>query len=360
WFFAPFPSYLITWSRLPFLLGLAFLPLAIRLALDVPGRSRFILAAPVVVGLVLSHIGTFSLWAVFLLIYLIANRAVTARSLLDVVLTALPALVLAGARLVPQLSDPRTGALISSSRNVAEQIDPAYLFQISLRFGGMWVWGVGIAGALVALFLDRKILWLLLGWFATEYLLGRVQSVFFGELLANTTNWIIALCIPLALLAGVLAKWLRANARSCISHQIIPLGYLLILAFLGGRNLVGIVNPSTLLLTPADAQAMEWIRLNTSQSAKFLVNSFYWSEARYLPADGGGWLPAFTRRAVKYPRTAEEAKNIRNLIRDDHIEYIYLGRGQGVLERALFNSTKEFGLVYDRDGARVYQVLEPN
>lgn len=370
WFFAPFPAYLITWSRSPFLLGLAFLPVAVTVSLDAlerGSRARIGIAALLVAGLALSHYGTLSFWAMFVLVWFFIQpspllplpfreRAVMRG--LRFVLIILPTVFLLGARLAINLFNPRLGALVASSRAVAEQSDPVYLFQITLRYGGLWVWSIGILGMILALVTQRKIFLLLGGWFFAEFLLARVQAPFFGEVIANMTNWMIALSLPLALFGGAVAKWLMADGRwqSSKSYSLSAICYLLVLSFIGGRNSVGIVNPATVQFTPADARAMEWIQTNTPTDAAFLANSFYWGETRYLPVDGGGWIRAFTQRAVQIPLTAEEAQRARDLIRAKNITYVYLGRGSGSLERARFDSPDEFELVYDHEGVRIYQV----
>ncbi len=382
WFFAPFPSYLLTWSRLPFLLGLAFLPIAITVTLDAlerGGRGRLAYASLIVAGLALTHYGAVSLWGMFVVVWIIISlsspallsptlrsgdlRPEKGKGVARAFIVAFPAIFLLGARLASNLFNPRLPTLIASSRVIAEQIDPAYLFQLTLRHGGIWVWGVATFGMLVALFAQRRIFWLLVTWFGVEFLLARVQAPFFGEVIANTTNTIIALCVTLALFGGMVGKWVMEvgsrglevggwKQRVC---WLSALGYLLVLALMGGRNLVGVVNPVTVQFTPADARAMEWINANTTPEARFMANSFYWGGARYLPVDGGGWVRAFTNRVVEFPHTQEQAAHARELIREKNISHVYLGHGSGLLERALFDS-RDFQVMYDKEGVRIYQV----
>ncbi len=81
--FAPFPAYLATWSRFPYLLGLTLLPLALHAALDWLQSPRMTIpremvqalpAAILAAGLVLSHYGTVIHFAAFLPVLLLAWR----------------------------------------------------------------------------------------------------------------------------------------------------------------------------------------------------------------------------------------------------------------------------------------------
>lgn len=63
-----------------------------------------------------------------------------------------------------------------------------------------------------------------------------------------------------------------------------------------------IVNGQTQLVTPADMVAMEWIRAETPEDARFLVNSFpAYGGTLIAGTDAGWWLPLLARRATNLP-----------------------------------------------------------
>jgi hypothetical protein len=63
-----------------------------------------------------------------------------------------------------------------------------------------------------------------------------------------------------------------------------------------------IADPQFQLFTPADVEAMDWIRRETPPDAKFFVNSFpAFGDTLYAGSDGGWWLPFMTGRQSDLP-----------------------------------------------------------
>ena len=135
-------------------------------------------------------------------------------------------------------------------------------------------------------------------------------------------------------------------------------------------------------MTPADVQAMDWIRNNTLPGARFAINTVFWLP--YFPhgTDGGYWIPYFTGRettagSMLFSQGSQDyANTILSMSRSvEHVEtddaglaqlasmgvnYIYLGAkgnfaGQG-LGATRLDQTQGVTLVYRRDGVSIFQI----
>ncbi|MDT8382722.1 MAG: hypothetical protein RQ728_10780, partial [Brevefilum sp.] len=62
-----------------------------------------------------------------------------------------------------------------------------------------------------------------------------------------------------------------------------------------------IVNPVTVMVTEDDMAALNWIRENTPEDARFYINTTHWQNGVYRGADGGGWILPYTGRWALVP-----------------------------------------------------------
>jgi hypothetical protein len=156
---------------------------------------------------------------------------------------------------------------------------------------------------------------------------------------------------PAALLIAELAQFLFSKFAA--------VGLLagLLVSLLGAREMLSIVNPTTILFTRADEKAMTWIATNTPDDARFLVNSFAWLPPYYVPSDGGSWIPFTTNRAIAFVDNAIAPDALARWMDAQQITYVYLGRRAGVLPARDFTDAPErYELVYEEEGVRIFGV----
>ncbi len=362
--FPSLPGYLINWGRYPFLLGLTLLPFTLAALLEAvrpaTGRAlarRLGLLALLLVSQFLCHYGTLSFWLSFGAVLLAVDRPAWLRRLrLGRVLLGLagPFALLAalvwlrfGAGILEKLTET-----IIQSRQTAGELSYSEILQISLRAGGVWIWTAGAFGAVWSAFTARRALALSAGWFAAQALLITVQAPFLGYALASYANLLIALALPLSLLAGGLLAGLWDAVPGRTWQGLVFLALLL-----GGLSQVGILNPTTLLFGPADADAAQWIADNTPPGSRLLINSAQWMD-KVVPSDGGGWIEAVTGRETTYIEDLPSPDDLGELLLAQPVDYIYLGRFPGLLSReGLLSMGDHLTPVYNRGGTIIYKVL---
>jgi hypothetical protein len=247
--------------------------------------------------------------------------------------------------------------VLEQGRVMAMVNDDTYMLQLTLQHGGILIWVTGLFGALVAIIRREKaILYGVIGWFSLQSALTWLQMAFIGSALANTTNLILALSLPLALLTGYWVYWLK-NIWPTLSTSVV-VAFMFLIAITGGYNLAAVVNPQAILFTPADDAAMHWIEKNIPADEAFLGNVFYWGNISYRPADGGGWIRAMTGRRVVFPSQPTDLIDPTTFMNQNDLQYVYLGRRSGQLDRLFFsNQPNQFRLVYDEDGVKIYQYM---
>jgi hypothetical protein len=152
-----------------------------------------------------------------------------------------------------------------------------------------------------------------------------------------------------------------------------------------------IITPASMLVTSADAAAMEWIMRETPTDAKIAVNSFpAYGNSLYAGSDGGWWIPLLTGRKTNLPpivygseageqptyyrdvnnenaalnttiapdnlRTQEAAEALRAL----GYSYLYDGPATSnqpeLIYAAAVGDSPLYELVYERDGVRIWKV----
>ena len=92
---------------------------------------------------------------------------------------------------------------------------------------------------------------------------------------------------PLALASGGLLAWVLGLLAPARFAQYVAGAAALALSFWGASGMTSIVNPVTILATPADRAALLWIRENTPADARFAVNTWEWLTDIYAGSDGG-------------------------------------------------------------------------
>jgi hypothetical protein len=145
--------------------------------------------------------------------------------------------------------------------------------------------------------------WLLLaGWMALATLLLQAHHLGLPSLrFIHINAAIITLFVPLSLASGGLLAWLSGvwlpPQLARISTGLLALA----IAVSGAQGMRTLVNPATVLATPADRVALTWIRDHVPADARFAVPMWRWMKGVYAGSDGGYWIPVLTDRASILP-----------------------------------------------------------
>ena len=344
-FFAPFPAYLATWSRFPFLLGLTLLPLALNAALDWLQSPRMsfskeilhaLPAAILAVGLVLSHYGTIVHFAAFLPVILIVWRfwpdvdtlPPIRQQILRLASIATPAAAILLVKIIILIQRGQWHNALIAHQTGNQFIDLRYSLTLTTQHGGWVVWGVALTGLLTAIFWKdrRKIALLAAGWLLALFLLNILQITLLGTAISSWMNYIIALSLPLSWLAastlvGAAEKLTSFLPKGNLS-ALLPAILLISLVLAGFTGSSGIINPVTILFTEQDREAVQWITDHTPQDAVFYIDSFQWGNS-ITPSNGGGWIPALTGRSVVHPYINEQRETLQAFLAQRHVNYVY-------------------------------------
>jgi hypothetical protein len=414
------PAYYISWSRYTELAGLLILPLAAVLLERWLRWRRWhwggaAATAVALAGLLVTHVRVAAFLAV-LAALLVAEATLRWRYTTAWVPTA-RALVVALAAAV--LVWPWLGPSIQYLWLPAASTWPAAEESLSLYYilygPGRYVAPVIAAGAVLGLLWRRRETLLLAFWVGILPLLanpglvglqtgGPLERLIPGLRLGavvDDTAVAIALYVPLGIAAALAGggvarlvhggqhapqwpRWAAGLARrlrtSGQSWRWVAAVLLVALCAWGAYQLRDIVNQRTILLTPSDLQAMEWIRGNTAPEDIFLINNYEWMPHVYAGTDGGYWIAPLTGRRtwpppalyglgtgeyitrVNYVAQAAmdspDGGTLYSLLRAHGIAYVYLGRYGGVLTPNKLLSYPGFRLAYHQDGVWIFSVAE--
>ena len=206
-----------------------------------------------------------------------------------------------------------------------------------------------------------------------------------GAGFVNKTSVEITLFMPLSLLGGYLIGCLIHTGR-----KILPIRYhtpyhlalifaAAVLALLGARSMIPILNPVTFLFREADKPALVWIRENLPSSETILINPFLWNKGVYAGQDGGYWItPMIGQKSLPPPvlyslgdpqeilrinqicqQVIDQGKNpgeLYELLQAQNIRYIFLGARGGVLSPGALQSSPLFRLMYNQNGVWIFKL----
>lgn len=245
-------------------------------------------------------------------------------------------------------------------------------------------WLLGVAGVAVVRGLSRRdeITGMMAAWVATLLMLGTAWRLHVPWLrLTNMGAVLIALYLPIGVLVGVGVESLVGSAA--IRRGV--LGVTLVAALAGAFARTRDVEPFRHFVTPADVEAMNWIRTNTPAGARFAVNTHFWLTNTPHGTDAGYWIPYFTGRRTtvgcmllnlgsrEYQRVViEESRSVDRMRREperaarllpDGVDYVYLGaRGSfdpPALDAEALRRGPGLRLAYARDGVYILQRIAP-
>jgi hypothetical protein len=402
---SPMPMYYVNWGRYTQLAGQAVLPAAVLLSWVVwEQRARqwrlAVLAWIAVGGLALTHYRVLIFYAVFAVTWLLLSvrRTGWRRPFARVAAVGAGAAAL----FLPWFVRVASGAIMqnfgsqlttapsqlsgfaweyNAIGDLASYLDPT-VWLLLVTAGGIALWRHQRAGLLVCLW------WFLLLVSANPHWLG-LPGIGAITNLALFIGAYVPAGVLVGGLGGQLVAWegQRRWAGALVALAAVALG------LAGASARVREVRPDRhALVTRPDLRAMEWVRENTPQDSRFLVNSFFaYGGSHVVGSDGGWWLPLLAARENTVPplnygteegpwagfrpwvndltsHLATEGVNEPStlaLLAERGITHVYVGQRQGrvnydgaqTLNPEELLSSPCYQLVYHMDRVWVFEVL---
>ncbi len=202
----------------------------------------------------------------------------------------------------------------------------------------------------------------------------------------NMTSVTISLYLPLSALGGQgtfqFLQWLRNTVKTKTPAFLnaLSLGIILLCAIFGGKSLLPLLNPITLLVRNADLQAMSFIRSTVAADQKLLIQPFLWGYGIYAGNDGGSWIPALAQRATLPPpvlfalddsgdqirqinqvsqsvlEKAKDPEAIAGLMYENNLQYLYLGARGGPIAPSILTKSQHFELIYHQGSVFLFKL----
>jgi hypothetical protein len=361
WFLSPFPAYLVEWSRYPILQAITILPLVLLTFFDHKATKEKGISILFAVGLVLSHYG---IGLTLGLIILLSSvwRAVRSRTTQDKKdyakfnFVSISILLLTVLALVISVEANKEAVQQAIERFAwrATLVEIVKVIQLTFMHGGWIIWGVGVLGIIMS-FLNKSANVILSVQLGIAYLaFSTIQEYVFGTPIFGMINNLILMPIALCLLSGFLFNILSHVTKT--RYKLWVFACILLLSLAGGYNIAGIINPSTVLFTKADADAMLWISSNTHPDSRFLITSFDWHNGLYEPADGGGWIPYLAKRKTTYLGRNLDVAELNRLILNRKIDYVYIGSSGDEIKALLINNS-HVRIVYQNNNIEILKIV---
>jgi hypothetical protein len=406
----PMPMFYVNWGRYTQLAGQVILPAAIWFtieAVEAPVRDprRLALAVLAVAGLALTHYFVLAFYVAFLVPYLAVwwfshwrERKLCREGLLRVALVGVPAVLLilpwAGQMLGGLLPRILTGYMQGTP--AADFIQQENAFLPLARFVPHYVAILAILGGLWAL-VRRERIAVLLFWVGCQFLLSNPHWLGLpGTGVLSNFTVELSLYISASILAAYLGVSVLDWAGQHLGQARPALGvaatlFLVGVAWLGVGQRKDVLDPQLQLVTPADEEAMAWIRQNTPENARFLVNFFFaYGGSLIAGSDAGWWMPLLARRQTILPplnygaeagpepdygkkvnevahfleeRALDDARTVQYLGAQG-IRYVFVGeKGGPLLDPVELQNSPYYRAVYSPtktvSGPWVFEVLSP-
>ena len=391
------PAYYLSWGRYTLLMGLVLLPLAMGLALSMLKKSRGWrepLSLAILTGsLLLSHYFGAALLAIFLVILAITHILPRLNKFSKAVKQMVPILGGAGGGLLfaaPWLW--RVGKFYphgtSLSTNLPETLAGwvnggmgEYLWQLLGPASNHWLLLAAGAGLVLGLIgMKNK-------GFGLWSLVIVLMSLPWGIALKpfRPDHYVIISFLPVGLWAGylfwqagkIINKEIGREWPGLVVMTLLVSGWI----FWSFPLSSDIINPTTVLVTEDDIDALNWIRENTPEDARFYINTTHWQNGVYRGVDGGGWILPYTGRwaivpTIFYGFSPDKAQNqqIRDLgeaasdisscsiefweiVREADLDYVYIREGIGSLQPGGLAGCDGVEIVYQEDAVSIFIIL---
>jgi hypothetical protein len=233
-----------------------------------------------------------------------------------------------------------------------------------LAYLPVWAW-IGMAVAVIAglILRKREVAFITIWWLLILLAANPAWLNLPGTGTLSNFAVFIAAYIPAAILIGAGIGWIitpRLGVKKLISWAMVII--LLSLAWFGAKQRLGDVRPIEYSLAARpDLHATAWIRENTPDDAKFVVNYFFsYLDQLIVGADGGWWLPLLTQRQTNLPPLTygiEDSSGAEYLLWTNSLAQDILS--EGITDPVLLNELVEAGFEYIYIGQRQGQVHNP-
>jgi hypothetical protein len=395
-FVSTMPAYYVSWGRYTLLVGLVLLPLAMAAALDIfrKGASvpRAVHLSLLTGGLLLAHYFAAILLAVFLVILGVQTFIQDIRQAnllkgnrwLYLITGAVGGAALAGVWIVRTWIYANRGISISAivSTEVATNLYfPDYLSYLWRLLGpghNYLLMGLAGLGLILAIWQTKTRAFAL--WSICLVLMSQPWGLNISPF--RPDHGVIILFLPVGLLAST---FLINSGERFLSGRLVIAGNILLVMTIGMILIWGvistrtIINPATVLASQADLQALEWIKEDIPEDARFFINVAYWQNRSYRGVDGGWWITPLTGRDTLLPpviyvmgeidyveKVLEQGRKgsqlegctleMWELIEDAGLTHIYLNRTVGPLYPDSLADCPGLTILYEKDGVFIYEI----
>lgn len=400
-FVTQMPAYYLTWGRYTLLTGIILLPLGMAAALDIVNKgantSRIAKLIIFTAGILLAHYFAAILLAIFLLILgaqyllqdLLQKTGLRLNTWLPLLFASLAGLFLAGPWLYRMWGYAQGGVDIGAIQLTVEAVDdfyfPNYLSYLWRLLGpsrNHVLLFLALPGLLITLFRKRTRafgLWaVVLGLFSLPW--GIYLAPF------RPDHAVIVLFLPIGLFVSELfvsvVDW-SPNPRIIRVKTAVVLLLFTALVGWGIWGTRSVINSATVLATKADLEAVNWIKANVPQGARFFINVDHWQYGIYRGVDGGWWISPLTGRETLLPsglypmgdrdyvqgvnEVAAKASQIKGctpefweLIHEEKLTYIFINDLRGSVKSSHFEDCSSVELIYTNDRIYIFRILESN
>ena len=393
------PAYYLSWGRYTLLTGLVLLPLAMSFATTMLKKPRpwrhTISLAVLTAGLLLSHYFAASLLAIFLLMLAVVhllpqlkNWAKAAAALMPIFFGASLGLLLAFPWLLRVLQfypgQPNLSANLPETLEgwVSNVGDGGYLWQLLGPISNYWLLLVAGIGLILGLRHLKEF------GFGLWSLLIALMSAPWGIRLSpfRPDHFVIISFLPVTLWAGYLVWQIGKLLRSWSGKRRVELAFLSL--FLAGWITWSfplssdIVNPVTVMVTEDDLAALNWIRENTPEDARFYINTTHWQNGVYRGVDGGGWTLPYTGRwslvpTVFYGFSPDKEQNLNlrdwgqtaseittcsdafwDIVEEADLDWLYVREGIGSLQPEGLAGCESVEKVYENESVWIWRLAD--
>lgn len=233
--------------------------------------------------------------------------------------------------------------------------------------------------------IDRQDAWrlgILVAWVGLTALLINLDRAGLPRLriLPNSAA-IILLFLPVSLAAAHLVRWASDAMIPSSRRREVLLVTTLAIGVAGAAAMRSIVNPATVLATPADRRALDWIREHAPPAAHFAVGVQPWIGGSFIGIDGGYWIPLVAGRTTNLPPGlyrwvmppvrietitreltewygASQAGDVAFLdaLRSQNVSHLYFGRRNTTTLRSAITASPRVSRVYAQDGVEIFEL----
>lgn len=400
--YSAMPAYYTSWGRYPQLAGLIILPVTFSLliasnqAVTKRERISFLLCASLAfAGLLLVHYRVAAFLLCLFVAWLLSELTssgqhawrIVRRYLLDLLVLGALSFLLSAPWMIKTLQEtilPRmTPGHPQATLNFFSDFSWHYLVPV---FGKQLMALTAIS--LVWFFLKKgRISWVISCWIIFLFFLANLDALNLpGGSFVNNSSVAIMLFMPFSVMSGHLIDQLFTLWRQILKGinrvllAIVTTSALLYFAWLGSRQIISILNPTTLLTRQADLIALKWIDQNIADDEVILINSFAWGYNLFAGSDGGAWIPALTGNPTIPPPvlyglgSSAQKTDINNIctevsrlatspdelwvyLTSQQIEYIYIGARGGAISPSALAINQHFETLYHQDTTWFFHLL---